>query len=159
MEADLDTRLRYVFRHVRFVKEANGWNDVTPVLFCFRKAGGRLDLAVLAVPEDYITEAVSQTIAVEPNEMVFMVNDVYMAKFETVPSTVRLAERWQAGDRDGITEAISILVVSDEGAFAATQRYDTISQTWGDIDEKGPAEGRLAAVLLNAYQASKAQLQ
>lgn len=157
----LDEGLTIVLDHVRQAKEMAEWEDMVPTLFCFR--ADRIEVAVLAVPGEYLGAAVIDIVKASPCEMVFLINDVFATtvRQEQAADIARghLVERWYNDDRDGISEAISVVGVSATEVKVVTQCYDAILRMWDEPVISDNPQGVAADILTRAFRASRASLQ
>lgn len=129
---------------VKKMKEGCGWTDTMPFLHIFHADGKS---AVVAIPEGGTGPALWETVgdailtarvAEGPVEGALFVTDARMKTMakdgdESPPVPGELQERWDAGDRDGIVEALFITIAKDDGTIEAVSLpYDAEAQTWDE---------------------------
>lgn len=125
----------------RALKESCDWEDLMPMLMCI-DAEGSGTLVGLAVPRDEALQVIPNAIAMLNPVKAILVCDAYattqeMTEAEKADPTAipvfqgaPLSERWAAGDRENITEALQITVYDGTEMISATLGYDAEAKTW-----------------------------
>lgn len=133
--------LTQALENAKLVKEGDEWTDLLTFVHLFHSDGKQ---GVVAMPGDTgeslwaaVGEiCVTARVAEGPLDSVLFLTDARMrtlAEGEERPENDNLQEKWQAGDKDGITETLILHIMHSDGSMeSAMQPYDADARTWGE---------------------------